>query len=250
MGGTILNVITVAVGGLLGLLVGNRLPKRIQESVVTGLGLVTLYVGFDNAGATGNPIIPLLSLVIGVMIGEVLRLDVMLEQFAGWLQERFAGGTAAVDETDPGDLNPRERFITGYITASLVFCIGPLTFVGSLLDGMGDPLGFEMLAIKSTLDGFAALAFAASFGVGVLFSIITVFFLQGGLAAVGFFAGNVMTGPMINETVSVGGLMLIGLALVLLDVKRPRMANFLPALIIAPLLVVLASVLGINIYPL
>lgn len=250
MGGTILNMITVAIGSALGLLVGNRLPERVQESVVTALGLTTLFFGIDNAFKTGNPIITLLSVTLGVMIGEWLRIDLMLENFGGWLQTRFAGGTS--DNTladDPNAMNERQRFITGFVTASLVFCVGPLTFLGSLYDGMGLPEGFRMLAIKSTLDGFAALAFAASFGVGVAFSILTVFFLQGGLALVGRFAGAVMSEAMQNETTAVGGILLMGLALTLLDIKKPRVANFLPALLIAPLLVSLAGWLNINIYP-
>ncbi len=248
MGGTILNMITVAIGATLGLLIGNRLSEKIQESVVTGLGLVTLFVGISNAGQTGNVIIPLLSIATGAIIGEIINIEQYLERFAGWLQTRFAGGSSAAADDDA--LAERARFINGFVTASLVFCIGPLTFVGSLQDGMGLPIGFQQLAIKSVLDGFGGMAFAASLGVGVLFSIITILVLQGGLALVGSLAGQVMSEPMINEMTAVGGLLLIGLALVLLNIKRPRMANFLPALIIAPLLVALAAALGINIYPL
>ncbi|MBC6935203.1 MAG: DUF554 domain-containing protein [Chloroflexi bacterium] len=249
MGGTILNMITVAIGSTLGLLIGGRLPHKIQESVVTGLGLVTLFVGFSNAGQTGNVIIPLISLLIGVIVGELLNLDAALERLAGWLQRRFAasGGAGAAPEETANDA--RARFITGFVTASLVFCIGPLTFVGSIQDGMGLPIGFQQLAIKSVLDGFAGMAFAASFGVGVSFSILTVLVVQGGLALAGSVAGYFMSGPMVNEMTAVGGLLLIGLGLVLLDIKRPRMANFLPSLVVAPLLVALAGAVGINIYP-
>lgn len=248
MGGTILNMITVAIGATLGLLIGNRLSEKMQESVVTGLGLVTLFVGISNAGQTGNVIIPLLSIATGAIIGEILNIELYLERFAGWLQTRFAGGSSAAADDDA--LAERARFINGFVTASLVFCIGPLTFVGSLQDGMGLPIGFQQLAIKSVLDGFGGMAFAASLGVGVLFSLITILVLQGGLALVGSIAGQVMSEPMVNEMTAVGGLLLVGLALVLLNIKRPRMANFLPALIIAPLLVALAAALGINIYPL
>lgn len=241
MGGTILNAITVAIGTLIGLLVGQRLTDKIQQSVITGLGLVTVYVGISNAGATGNVIIPLLSIVIGVIIGELLDLEGWLERFAAWLQARFAGGA--------DDATERARFINGFITASLVFCIGPLTFVGSIQDGMGLAIGFQQLAIKSVLDMFAGMAFAASLGIGVMFSIITVLVLQGGLALMGSVMGRFMTEPMVNEMTAVGGLMLVGLGLVLLDIKRPRMANFLPALVIAPLLVIAGTALGIEIYP-
>jgi uncharacterized protein len=245
MTGMLLNILTVAVGGMIGLLVGNRLPEKIQQSVVTGLGLVTLYVGISNAGATGNIIIPLLSIAIGVIIGELLDLHGRLEGFGGWLQQRTPSSRSTESTPDA-----RARFITGFVTASLVFCVGPLTFVGSIQEGMGIPGGFQQIAIKSTLDFFAAMAFAASFGSGVLFSVLTILVVQGGLALLGALLGNFMSDPMINEMTASGGLMLIGLALILLDLKRPRMANFLPALLLAPLIVAVAAALGINLYPL
>ncbi len=250
-------MITVAFGSLIGVLIGNRLPKRIQESVVTGLGLVTIYVGISNTGETGNIIIPLLSIAIGVILGELLGLDAALIRFGGWLQSHFAGGDSASqdensknpDQADIGGLSPRERFITGFVTASLVFCVGPLTVVGSIQDGMGLAAGFEQLAIKSTLDFFAAMAFAASFGIGVSFSLITILVVQGGLALLGSVSGEFMSDPMIGEMTATGGLILLGLALILLDIKKPRMANFLPALLIAPLIVVVGVAMGINLYP-
>lgn len=243
MGGTLLNMVTVAIGSLLGVLIGNRLSEKMQQSVVTGLGLVVLFIGLSNAGTTGNIIIPLLSLVGGVIIGELLDIDAALERFGGWLQHRFSAA-------DDGDSPGRARFVNGFVTASLIFCIGPLAFVGAMQDGMGLAVGFQQLAIKSVLDLFASLAFAATFGIGVLFSLITILVVQGGLALLGSLAGQIMTDPMIAEMTAVGGLMLIGLALILLDLKRPRIANFLPALIIAPVLVAAATALGINIYPL
>lgn len=249
MGGTLLNALTVLIGSGLGLLIGNRLPSRIQESVITGLGLVTLFIGFSNASATGNVIIPLLSLVIGVIIGEVLRLDVQLERLAGWLQARVARGAMPGEAGRPAG-DARARFIEGFVTASLVFCVGPLTFLGSMQDGMGLAAGFQQLAIKSVLDGFSSMAFAASLGIGVMFSVLAVLGIQGGLALIGSLAGVFMTTPMLDEMTATGGLILIGLGLVLLDIKKPRVANFLPALLIAPLLVAVAEAVGINIYPL
>lgn len=243
MGGTILNAITVAIGSTLGLLIGNRLSEKIQQSVITGLGLVTLFVGVSNAGQTGNVIIPLISLVTGAIVGELLNIDLALERFGGWLQSRFGGKSSEDNQND------RARFINGFVTASLVFCIGPLTFVGSIQDGMGLALGFQQLAIKSVLDFFGSMAFASSLGIGVSFGVVTILLLQGGLALAGSVLGNFMSTPMINEMTAVGGLLLMGLAMVLLDVKKPRIANFLPALIIAPLLVAIAGALGISIYP-
>ncbi|MBZ0289958.1 MAG: DUF554 domain-containing protein, partial [Anaerolineae bacterium] len=184
MGGTLLNMIMVAVGSVLGLLIGNRLSAKIQESVVTGLGLVTLFVGISNAGKTGNVIVPLLSIATGVMIGELLNIHGALERFGDWLQRRFAEEKPHPPSPSPSDregeqaevdglMDARVRFITGFVTASLVFCIGPLTFVGSMQDGMGLAIGFQQLAIKSVLDFFASMAFAASFGLGVVFSVVT-----------------------------------------------------------------------------
>ncbi len=249
MDGTILNLITVAIGSAFGLLIGNRLPTRIQESVVTGLGLITLFVGFSNALKTGNVIIPLLSLVVGVIIGELLDIEGALERFGGWLQARLAGRGESTAEQ-------RERFITGFVTASLVFCVGPLTFVGSIMNGMGLPLGFQQLAIKSTLDGFTAMAFSASLGVGVAASLITILVIQSGLALVGGLlvssasVADLSSSPLILEVTAVGGLILIALGLRLLDIKQPRVANFLPALLVAPLMIAVGRALGINLYPL
>lgn len=254
MGGTILNVITVAVGSLLGLLIGNRLPERVQQTVITGIGLITLFVGFDNTSRTGNIIIPLISIVIGGVIGELLRIDLLLERFGGWLQQRFARAQAATDGETAQE--QRARFITGFITASLVFCVGPLTFVGSIMDGMGLSLGYQQLAIKSVLDLFTSMAFAASLGIGVTFSIVTILVLQGGLTLIGMLLVGasdptaLAQSPLILETTAVGGIMILGLGLVLLDIKRPRIANFLPALLVAPAIIALGQALGINLYPL
>jgi hypothetical protein len=246
LGGTILNIITVLVGSALGLLIGNRISDKMQSSVMTGLGFVSLYVGISNAGSTGNLIIPLLALVFGVIIGELIGIDAALERFAGWLQARTSSMDGAHGDAD----ERRRRFITGFITASLLFCVGPLTVVGSIQDGMGLPGGFQQLAIKSVLDGFAAMALASSLGIGVAFTAVTVLLIQGGLALAGGALGNFMTPAMTNEMTAVGGLMIIGLSLILLDLKRPRVANFLPGLLLAPLMVAIATALGINIYPL
>lgn len=252
MGGTLLNIITVAIGGTLGLLIGNRLNERIQQSIVMALGLVTLVVGLSNAQSSRNILIPLLSVVLGVIIGELLRLDVALERFAAWLQARLAS------KGSDNNASQRERFVTGFVTASLLFCVGPLTFVGSVQDGMGLAVGFQALAIKSVLDGFAAMAFAAVYGVGVLATILTIIVVQGGLALVGMGlagaigAGNteaIRTAPAVIELTATGGILLMGLSLSLLDIKKPRIANFLPALLIAPLIVIVGTALGINLFP-
>lgn len=253
MGGTILNAITVLIGSVLGMLIGDRLPARVRETVVFGLGLVTLTVGIGNAQASGNIVIPLLSIALGGMLGELLRIDLGLDALGGWLQARFGGAQTAIDRQDndaqPERMDSRTRFITGFVTASLLFCIGPLTILGSIQDGMGLPIGYQQLVIKSVLDGFAALAFAASFGLGVVFTVLTIVVVQGSLAVLGMIAGQFMTDPMVAEMTATGGMLLIGLALMLMDIKRPRVANLLPALLIAPLIVVIGTALGIDLYP-
>jgi len=249
MGGTLFNAVAVLVGSLLGMLVGDRLPQRARETVVFGLGLVTLMMGIGNAQATRNILIPLFSIAIGALIGEALRLDVRLESLGGWLQKRFGGAASSEGENTPAN-DPRTRFITGFVTTSLIFCIGPLTVLGSMQDGMGLPAGFQQLVVKSIIDAFASVAFAATFGVGVAFTALTVLIVQGGLALIGSVAGQFMSDAMIAEMTATGGMVLVGLSFILLDIKRARIANFLPALLIAPLIVAVGTALGINLYPL
>lgn len=257
MGGTILNMLTVFIGSLLGLSLGHRLPQAMQSSVVSGLGLVTLAVGMQNALQTGNIIIPLLAVLLGIIVGETLQIDAALTRFGAWLQTRVSRGQdAGAGLSEQG----REPFITGFVTASLVFCVGPLTFAGSIQDGMGLASGFQFLAIKSALDFFAAIAFAASFGLGVAFTVLTILIVQGGLALLGMLLVGALSdpaatsalasSPLIIEMSAVGGVLLLGLGIVLLDIKKIRVANFLPALVIAPLLVAIAGALGIPVYPL
>lgn len=262
MTGTLLNMATILIGSLIGILIGNRLSEKVHETVITGLGCVTLVIGVQSAMETGNILLPLLALAIGAIIGETLDLDAGLKSFGGWLQKRFAGGESAGDSVS-AEINraqqARLRFINGFVTASLVFCIGPLAVLGSIQNGM-NVNDVRLLAIKSTLDFFAATAFAASLGIGVAFSIIPTFFIQGAFSLVGVLimtaTANPETvtlsasNPFIVELSATGGLILIGLALVLLNLKVVRVANFLPALLIAPLLIFGAGLVGINIYPL
>lgn len=242
--GTLVNALTVLIGSALGLLIGDRLSQNTQGSVVTGLGFVTLSLGMSDSFKTGNAIIPLVSIALGVIIGEALDIQGQLSNFGGWLEAKFAGQKS---EGETAGESSRERFIRGYVTASLVFCVGPLTVLGSLADGMsGD---YEKLLIKSALDLFAAMAFASSLGIGVMFSVITILVVQGSLALAGALLGEFMTPLMINEMTATGGLILMGLSLILMDIKQPRVANYLPALIIAPLIMAIADVLNISVYP-
>ena len=234
MTGTIINIITVLLGGSLGLLFGNRIPDKTRQTVIAGLGLFTVAFGLMSFTETQNPIIVLFSLLIGGILGEWWRIEGRLQDFGGMLQKRFASGESA--ESSSG-------FIRGFLTASLVFCVGPMTILGSIQDGLtGD---YQLLAIKSVLDGFAAMAFAATLGMGVLFSVIVILVYQGGLSLLASSAQAVITDAMMNEMVAVGGILLIGIAISsLLEIKHIRVGNFLPALLIAPLIV--ALLVGFN----
>lgn len=236
MVGTLLNVVTVLIGGSLGTFLGNRLPEKMRETVVFGLGLVTAVVGMQAALGTENVLLIMGSVLFGGLLGEWMRIEDGLEAFGQWLETKFGS------EAD-------ERSITrAFVTASLVFCVGPLTIVGSIQDGLtGD---YTMLAIKSVLDGFAALAFAATMGPGVLLSILTIVVLQGGLSLAAMGLGGAL-GEVTRETTWViemsaaGGVLMLGISLLLLDLRRIRLANLLPAVVLAPLVQVVLELLGI-----
>lgn len=236
MTGTIINAITVLIGGTLGTLLGHRFPQRMQETVFASLGLFTLVIGVMSALVTRNPLIVLGSLLVGALIGETLRLEAGLERFGGWLQKRLAGGE--------GDA---ARFIEAFVTASLVFCVGPLTIQGAIEDGLtGD---YTKLAIKAMLDGFAALAFASTMGAGVIASVIVIVIFQGGLSLLASLGAGVFTEAMTTELTATGGVVLLSISFRLLDLKQIRSANLLPALFVAPLAVAIMDALGIVYYP-
>jgi len=231
MTGTLINIITVLIGGILGLLIGARFPERIRQTIVAGLGLFTGAVGIFMFIKTENPIIVLISLLIGGLLGEWWRIEDGLTNFGGALERRF------VKSARSGTLDSdTDTFIRGFMTASLVFCVGPMTILGSIQDGLsGD---YSLLAIKSVLDGFAAFAFASSLGLGVLFSTIVILVYQGGLSLLAAQAQAVITPEMMGEMTAVGGVLLLGIAVSsLLEIKPIRVGNFLPALLIAPVLV-------------
>lgn len=236
MTGTLINALTVLIGGVAGTLLGQRFPQRMQETVFASLGLFTMVIGILSALVTGNPLIVLGSLLVGALIGEWLQIEAALERFGAWLQRRLAGGEGNA-----------ARFIEGFVTASLVFCVGPLTIQGAIEDGLtGD---FTKLAIKAMLDGFAALAFASTMGAGVLASIIVILLFQGGLSLLAGLGANLFTEPMIAELTATGGVVLLAISFRLLELKRIRAANLLPALFVAPLAVALMDALGITYYP-
>jgi uncharacterized membrane protein YqgA involved in biofilm formation len=227
MTGTIINIITVLIGGILGILFGSRLPDKLKLTIITALGLFTAAIGLQMFLKTENPIIVLGGLLIGVLLGEWWRIEDGLQNLGAWLERRFAA-----DEEDSN------RFVRGFLTSSLLFCVGPMTILGSIQDGLtGD---YSLLAVKSVLDGFAALAFASTFGLGVLFSSLVILFYQGGITLLASQVQTIVTTQMMNEMTASGGIILIALSLSnLLEIKKIRAGNFLPALIVTPLIVAL-----------
>ncbi|GAB2878919.1 DUF554 domain-containing protein [Nocardioides pacificus] len=233
--GTVVNVLAVAGGTLIGVLLGNRLPVRTRDVVTDALGLVTLLIAGTTAIAVLDPalgaavgdsapmLIVLAALLLGGIVGSTLRLEQRVEQLGGWLQSRLRGSD---------DSRERQRFIEGFVAASLLFCTGPLTILGSLNDGLGN--GADQLFLKSALDGFAAIAFAASFGWGVGASIVTIVTVQGGLTLAGVGIGGVLPDAHLAAVTAAGGLLLVGVALRLLRVREIPVADLLPALILAP----------------
>ena len=241
--GTVLNVLTVLVGAGLGMAVGHRLREHTRSVVTDVLGLVTLLVAGLSAVAVTDPalreavgsgfpvIVVLGSLLIGSVTGSMLRIEERLEGLAGRIQTAVSRRWSSEAGTDHA---ARERFIEGWLTASLLFCVGPLTILGSLNDGLGR--GIDQLALKAVLDGFAALAFAASFGVGVMLSAVSVLVVQGLLTLLGVLLGGLVPDAHISALTATGGLLLAGIALRLLRIRDVPVGDMLPALLVAPLL--------------
>jgi uncharacterized protein len=236
--GTLVNVATVLVGAGIGVLVGHRLPQRTREVVTDALGLVTLLIAalsamavldtelVDAVGDSAPVLIVLGSLLVGGILGSLLHIERRLEDFGGFLQRRLTARASA-------DSEGRRRFIEGFVSASLVFCVGPLTVLGSLNDGLGN--GGDQLFLKAALDGFAAIAFAASLGWGVAAAGLAVLVVQGSLTAVGAALGQVVPDAHIAALTATGGLLLVGVALRLLRIKPLPVGDLLPALVVAPL---------------
>ncbi|GAA1182644.1 DUF554 domain-containing protein [Ornithinimicrobium humiphilum] len=247
--GTVINVLAVLAGAVLGMLAGNRLPERVRAVVTDSLGLVTLLVAglsalevtspaLRDAVGSGVPVLVVLgSLLVGGIVGSLLRIEDRLESLAGvvqgWVQRRhIPGGEGSGHEQ-------RERFIEGWLTASLLFCVGPLTILGSLSDGLGR--GIDQLVLKSALDFFASVAFASTFGVGVLMSAVSVVVVQGSLTLLGVTLGEVVPEAHIAGLTATGGLLLVGIAFRLLGVRQIPVGDLLPALVVAPVLVSLVA---------
>ncbi len=234
--GTVINVTAILVGATIGVLLGHRLPQRTRDTVTDALGLVTLVIGglnvvalqdeafVDAVGSGVTLLVALGALLIGGIAGSLLSIEKRLEQFGGWLQSKLAGDGS----------EGRAQFIEGFVDSSLIFCIGPLAVLGSLSDGLGQ--GIDELALKSSLDGFAAIAFAASLGWGVAASALSVGAWQGLLTVLAVVLGSVLSPALVASITATGGVLLLGVGLRLLQIKAIPVGDMLPALLLAPVI--------------
>jgi uncharacterized membrane protein YqgA involved in biofilm formation len=239
--GTIVNVITILVGSAIGVAVGAKIPNRTRTLITDALGLVTFISGasacvalwnssYVNAVGGGKPIlITLGGLLLGGVLGSLVTLEDRLERGGNKLRKRFAR-----DEDS--------NFVTGFVSASLIFVIGPMAILGSISDGLGN--GNELLILKSIMDGFAAIAFAAALGWGVAASAISVLIYQGAWSAIGALLGKILSDYQIDALTGVGGLLLIGIGLRLLNIKNIAIGDMLPALVVTPVLATLVALIN------
>ncbi len=227
--GTLINILAVLIGGSVGLMVGSRLPKTLSQAVINVLGLSTLVIGMQMAFESKNILIVLAGLVIGTMIGELVDIDGFINRVGRVLERRFSKDKDG-------------KFTRAFVTTSILFCVGPLTILGSIQDGLtGD---YTLLATKSLLDGFTSIAFAAAMGIGVLFTTVTILVIQGGLTLFAGILSGVMTEAVIAELTGAGGVMILSIGLGMLKIKKIKTANMLPALVVAPGLVLILRSLG------
>lgn len=233
--GTIINVVAIVAGASLGILLGHRLPERTRTVVTDGLGLLTLVIAalnvvsvtstsWSDAVGTAAPVLIVMgALVIGGVAGSLLGIERRLEQFGGWVHRKV------VRRADGNS-----RFVEGFVDTSLLYCIGPLAVLGSFSDGLGQ--GIQQLVLKSGLDFFASIAFAASMGWGVAASAISVGVVQGALTVISAFVGPFLSAAMIASITATGGVLLIGVGLRILNIRAVPVGDMLPAIIVAPLL--------------
>lgn len=223
LSGTLLNAATVLVGGLLGTFLGDRLPERLRENVIRAVGLFTLAMGTKFALDTSNLLYLLGSILIGGIVGSLVGIDARLGAFGDALQRRFAGPDRASTVSE------------GFVTATIVFCVGPITFLGAIQNGLSG--NADLLTIKSVLDGFTSIALAATLGWGVLLSIVVILLYQGTLALGAATFASLLSELQLREMNAVGGLLILGVGLKLLAIRDVKVADFLPAILAAPLLV-------------
>jgi uncharacterized membrane protein YqgA involved in biofilm formation len=224
MTGTFINVVAILIGSGIGMLCGPRLSDRLKSTVLSGMGIFTAAVGMQMFLKTENMLIVLAALVLGAVLGEWLKIEDCLQNVGIWIEKRIPGG---------GSEGASGRFVRGFLAASVLYCTGPMAVLGAISDGLrGDYL---TLSIKSVLDGFLSMAFASTLGIGVAFSALPVFSYQGTISILAAQLNAIITTAMMNEMTATGGILLIGIGISsMLELKKIRVGNFLPALAIAP----------------
>ena len=231
MTGTFINVIAILLGSCIGVLFGSRLSESLKSTVLSGMGIFTAAVGMQMFLKTENMLVVLGALILGAMLGEWLEIEEWLQNLGIWLEKRLPGRTSEGSSS---------LFVRGFLAASVLYCTGPMAVLGSISDGLsGD---YVTLSIKSVLDGFLSIAFSSTLGIGVAFSALPVFAYQGSITMLAAQLNALFSPAMINEMTATGGILLIGIAISsMLELKNIRVGNFLPALIFAPLIVFLLS---------
>lgn len=231
MTGVTINTAAILIGGTIGLLFGARIPDRFKHTVIAGMGLFTAAMGLQMFFKTQNSLIVLGALVIGGLLGEWWRIEDRIHSLGAFLERRFAH-----DDSEEGS----DRFIRGFLTSSILFCTGPLAILGSIQDGLtGD---YNLIAVKSVMDGFLSIAFASTLGLGVLFSSVAILLYQGSISLLAVQLNAIVTDPMMAELTATGGVLLTGVAISgMLEIKKIRVGNLLPALFVAPLIVWILS---------
>ncbi len=222
MTGTLINVGTVLLGSSVGLLIRSRLPERYTKIMFQVFGLFTIFLGIKMALETNNIMVMIFSLLIGTMLGEWWNIEKGMDNFAGFIKKKAK--------------SRNEKFSEGFITAFLVFCMGSMTILGAIEEGLGDKP--NLLLTKALMDGFSSMALASALGAGVLFSVIPLLIYQGGLTIFASHLTNVLSPGVVAEVSAVGGILLVGLGFVLLDIKKIRVMNMLPSLIIVVFLAI------------
>lgn len=220
MTGTLVNAAAVLVGSLIGLAIHSKINKRFQKIIFQTIGLFTIFLGVDMALKSSNYLIMVFSLVIGAIIGEWMDIEKQIDKLGKKLKTKLK--------------SKNETFSEGLVTSFLMFCMGSMTILGAFEEGLSGKT--DLLFTKSILDGFSSILLSASLGIGVLFSLIPLLIYQGGLTLFAFYLSNYLTDPIINQMTAVGGIMLIGLGISILEIKKIKVLNMTPALLIAIIL--------------
>ena len=214
--GSLINAAAVIIGGVLGLIIHSRLPKYITRTTFQAIGLFTIVLGVNMAIQTTQYLAMVISLVLGSIIGSALDLQSAVKKIGNYLKQKTKSNNA--------------RFSEGFITAFMLYCMGSLTILGAIEEGLGNTP--TLLLSKSVLDGFSSIALAASMGAGVIFSAIPLLLYQGGITLVTSFVGQSLSQMVITELSAVGGILLVGLGIDILKIKKIPILNMLPSLII------------------